>query len=163
MSEYEQSVFISYAWGEEDDEREKIVNQLDQSLQRRGLNIVRDKRNLGYKGSIRKFMERIGEGDCVITVISDKYLRSKNCMFELAEIASNKQFADRIFPIILEDARIYNAEDRIAYIEYWAKKKDELNAKVNAIEYKANAISILEEVRDYDRFHDEIDRLTQTL
>jgi hypothetical protein len=79
------------------------------------------------------------------------------------EIAENKRFADRIFPIILEDAKIYDAEDRLEYIIYWAKKKDELNAKVNAIEYKANAISILEEVRDYDRFHDEIDRLTHTL
>ena len=88
MSGYEKAVFISYAWGEDTHERETIVNQLDQSLQRRGVTIIRDKRDLGYKGMIRDFMKRIGEGYCVIVVISDKYLRSKNCMFELVEIAA---------------------------------------------------------------------------
>src|SRR5688572_4207170 len=87
MQEYEQSVFISYAWG---GESEEIVNQIDQALQQRGLKIIRDKRDLGYKGSISGFMERIGQGNCVIVVISDKYLRSPNCMFELVEIAEGK-------------------------------------------------------------------------
>jgi hypothetical protein len=109
MEGYEQAVFISYAWG---DEREEIVNQLDQALAQRGLKIIRDKRDLGYKGSINAFMERIGQGNCVIVVISDKYLRSPNCMFELVEIAEGKQFHDRIFPIVLNDADIYDPVKR---------------------------------------------------
>ena len=56
MSDYEQAVFISYAWGKDTNEREAIVNQLDHSLQKRGLKIIRDKRDLGYNGSIRKFL-----------------------------------------------------------------------------------------------------------
>src|SRR5262245_50154986 len=123
MSNYEQAVFISYAWGEDTDEREAIVKQLDQSLQNRGLKIICDKRDLEYKGSIREFMKGIGEGDCVIVVISDKYLRSKNCMFELVEIAENKQFADRIFPIILGDAKIYDWRGQADYLEFWEKEK----------------------------------------
>ena len=58
MPDYEQSVFISYAWG---GEREEVVNQIDQALQKRGIKIIRDKRDLGYKGSINEFMERIGQ------------------------------------------------------------------------------------------------------
>lgn len=73
MSNDTQSIFISYAWG---GEREEIVNQIDKSLQERGVKITRDKRDLGYKGSIKEFMERIGKGNCIIVVISDKYLRS---------------------------------------------------------------------------------------
>jgi hypothetical protein len=103
MPDYEQSVFISYAWGTE---REDIVNEIDETLQQRGIRIVRDKRALGYRGSIRDFMERIGRGSCVIVVISDKYLRSPNCMFELVEIADNKQFHDRVFPVILTDGQL---------------------------------------------------------
>src|ERR1700752_70864 len=98
MSDYEQAVFISYAWG---GESEEMVNKIDKSLKARGIKIVRDKRDLGYKGMIRKFMARIGQGNAVIVVISDKYLRSKNCMFELVEVAENKQFLDRVFPIVL--------------------------------------------------------------
>src|ERR1044071_377523 len=105
MEEYEQAVFISYAWG---GESEEIVNQIDQALQQRGLKIIRDRRDLGYKDSISAFMERIGQGNCVIVVISDKYLRSPNCMFELLEIAQEKQFHDRVFPIALSDANIYD-------------------------------------------------------
>lgn len=159
----EQVVFISYAWGEETHEREAIVNQLDQSLQKRGIKIVRDKRDLGYKGSIGKFMERIGEGDCVIVVISDKYLRSKNCMFELVEIAEHKQFAERIFPIILSDAKIYDPVDRIDYAQHWEKEKEKLNEKLRTLSDFSNLQGVHEELNNYDRFRREIDELTFVL
>lgn len=163
MAEYEQAVFISYAWGEETQEREAIVNQLDQSLQKRGLKIIRDKRDLGYKGMIRQFMERIGEGTCVIVVLSDKYLRSKNCMYELVEIASNKDFVNRVFPIVLSDAKIYDAIDRINYKKYWKQKKDQLNQEILSLGDLSNITGISEELDDYDRFGDEFDKLTTTL
>jgi len=163
MSDYEQAVFISYAWGEETHVREAIVNQLDQSLQKRGLKIIRDKRDLGYKGMIRQFMERIGEGSCVIVVISDKYLKSKNCMYELVEIAENKDFVNRIFPIVLSDAKIYDALDRINYKKYWQQKKEELNREILSLGDVSNITGISEELNDYDRFGDEFDKLTTTL
>ena len=37
-------------------------------------------------------MQQIGQGKCVIAVISDSYLKSENCMFELVEIAKNGIF-----------------------------------------------------------------------
>ena len=163
MSDYEQAVFISYAWGEETHEREAIVNQLDQSLQKRGLKIIRDKRDLGYKGMIRQFMERIGEGSCIIVVLSDKYLRSKNCMYELVEIAENKNFLDRVFPIVLSDAKIYDAIDRINYKKYWKQKKEELNQEIISLGDLSNNPGIFEELDDYDRFGDEFDRLTTSI
>jgi hypothetical protein len=163
MPDYEPTIFISYAWGEETNEREAIVNQLDQSLQKRGLKIVRDKRDLGYKGSISKFMERIGVGDCVIVVISDKYLRSKNCMFELVEIAEGKQFAERIFPIILKDANIYDALGQLDYVEHWDKQKAALNERIRSLPDQSNLQGIREELDNYDRFRDEIAKLTTTL
>ncbi len=43
MQQYEQAVIISYAW---EGEREEIVNQLDAALQKRGIRIIRDKRDL---------------------------------------------------------------------------------------------------------------------
>ena len=94
-------VYISYAWG---GESERIVNELDADLQSKGILVVRDKRDLGFKGMIRDFMQQIGRGHAVIVVISDKYLKSPNCMYELVEIARNKDFYDRVFPIVLGDA-----------------------------------------------------------
>jgi internalin A len=160
MNDYEQAVFISYAWG---DEHEEIVNQIDQALHRRGIKIIRDKRNLGYKGSIHEFMERIGRGNCVIIVISDKYLRSKNCMFELVEIANNKQFSDRIFPIILPDAKIYDAVERLDYVEFWEQEKAKLNERIRKLSDLSNLQGVREELDNYDRFRDQISGLTSIL
>jgi|CXWL01.1.fsa_nt_gi hypothetical protein len=159
MSDYEQAVFISYAWG---GEREEVVNQADQALQKRGIKIVRDKRELGYKGSINAFMERIGRGDCVILVISDKYLRSPNCMYELVEIAENKHFQDRVFPIVLQDADIYNPVHRIQYIKHWEEKRAELAEAIKTLD-PANLQGIREEMDLYDRIRDKVSGLTGIL
>lgn len=159
MTEYEQAVFISYAWGAE---REEIVNQLDQTLQKRGVRIIRDKRDLGYKGSISEFMERIGQGNCVIVVISDKYLRSPNCMFELVEIAEGKQFHDRIFPIVLGDANIYDPIKRIEYVRYWEVKRAELAEAMKTLD-PANLQGIRDDMDLYDRIRDKVSGLTSIL
>jgi hypothetical protein len=108
-------------------------------------------------------MTRIGEGDCVILVISDKYLRSKNCMFELVEIAGNKQFTDRIFPIILQDAKIYDWRGQADYLDHWEKEKTELTERIRGLKDLSNLKGLTEELDDYDRFRDEISRLTSIL
>ena len=159
MQEYEQAVFISYAWGSE---REEIVNQIDEALQKRGITIIRDKRDLGYKGSIYGFMERIGQGNCVILVISDKYLRSPNCMFELVEIAENRDFHDRTFPVVLADADIYDPVKWIGYVKYWEQKRTELAEAMKSVD-PANLQGIREEMDLYDRIRNKVSGLTSLL
>lgn len=97
------------------------------------MTIVRDKRDLGFKGSIKEFMETIGEGKAVVLVISEKYLKSPNCCFELVQIAKNGAFRDRIFPIVLEDAKIYDPVDRIRYVKHWEGKQTELDAVMKQV------------------------------
>jgi hypothetical protein len=159
MSEYEQAVFVSYAWG---GESEETVNKIEQTLKQRGLTIIRDKRDLGYKGSIIEFMERIGQGNCVIVVISDKYLRSPNCMFELVEIAEGKQFHDRIFPIVLADADIYDPVKRLEYVKHWEIKRAELADAMKTVD-PANLQGIREDMDLYDRIRDKISALASIL
>ena len=159
MSEYEQAVFISYAWG---GEREEAVNQIDQALQARGLKIIRDKRDLGYKGSITQFMERIGQGNCIIVVISDKYLRSPNCMFELVEIAEGKDFHQRIFPILLSDANIYDPIRRLEYVKFWEGKIGELDKAMREVGM-ANLQGIRDDIDQYTRIRANIAELTAIL
>ncbi|HSK65680.1 MAG TPA: SUMF1/EgtB/PvdO family nonheme iron enzyme [Anaerolineales bacterium] len=159
MSEYEQAVFISYAWNSESEE---MVNQIERSLQERGIHIIRDKRDLGYKGLIGKFMERIGRGTCVIVVISDKYLRSPNCMFELVEIADGKEFHDRIFPLVLKDVDIYDPIKLIEYVRYWEVKRNELAEAIKTLD-PANLQGIREDMDLYDRIRDRISGLASTL
>jgi hypothetical protein len=155
----QKEIYFSYAWL---GESESIVNEIDQAFQKRGVTITRDKRDLSYKGSIKEFMERIGRGKCIVVVISDKYLKSKNCMFELIQIAENKQFNDQIFPVVLSDANIYDAVKRIEYIKYWESKKAELDAAIKSVGSE-NLQGIREEIDLFDDIRDEIAGLVDLL
>jgi hypothetical protein len=107
-------------------------------------------------------MEQIGQGGCVIVIISDKYLRSENCMFELIEVAENKDFRERVLPVILSDANIYDSVKLIEYIKYWENKKGELEKTVKSLDL-ANLDGIYEKINLYDRIRDEFSRLVNIL
>src|SRR5215216_3471973 len=149
-------VYISYAWG---GESERIVNELDADLQAKGILVIRDKRDLGFKGMIRDFMQQIGRGHAIIVVISDKYLKSPNCMFELVEIARNKDLYDRVFPIVLADADIYNPINRIKYIKHWEDKLKELDEAMRSVS-AANLQGMRDEIDSYDEIRDNVSNLT---
>lgn len=159
VRETEKEIFISYAWG---GESEEIVNKLDAAFQARGVKIIRDKRDLGYKGRIKAFMERIGRGKCIIVVVSEKYLKSENCMFELVQIAKNGQFYDRIFPIVLADANIYKSVNRIKYIKYWEEQIQELDAAMKSVG-AANLQGLREDIDSYTEIRRTIAELTNIL
>jgi len=141
-------IYISYAWG---GESEKIVNLLDDELQKRKLKVIRDKRDLGYKGSITEFMKDIGKGNKVIVIISKKYLESENCMFELTQIYENKDFSKRIFPIVLADADIYKPLNRINYIKYWDGKIQELDQAIKSLERGTDVLDLNRELNNYGK------------
>ncbi|MBD2409854.1 GTPase [Nostoc calcicola FACHB-389] len=157
--EFEKEIFISYAWG---GESEQFVNQLDETFQVKGIKIIRDKRDLGYKGLIKAFMERIGRGKCAIAVISDKYLKSPNCMFELVQIAKNGKFYDRIFPIVLADAQIYKPIARLKYIKHWEDEIKELDEGMRGVS-AANLQGFREEIDQYTEIRNAIAELTNLL
>ncbi|KAM3100580.1 COR domain-containing protein [Phormidesmis sp. 146-35] len=156
-------VFISYAWGEEGEEREEIVNQLCKAFQEKGVQIVRDKATLSFKGQISEFMKQIGRGKCVIAVISDKYLKSKNCMFELVQTAKKGEFYDRIFPIVLPDAKIYDPIDCADYLIHWQEKCDQLQAKLDQMKSSANLPRLHRERDLFEEIRATIDGLVDIL
>ena len=131
-------VYISYAWDdpedtrsswEEDDpgdarsSREEIVNQIEDSLLRHGYDVRREKTKLGYGKLISAFMKEMGSGGCVIVVLSDKYLHSHFCMYELLEVHRNHHFHDRVCPVVLADAvGLRDDMYRLGCSKYWADK-----------------------------------------
>ncbi|RMH71260.1 MAG: toll/interleukin-1 receptor domain-containing protein [Gemmatimonadetes bacterium] len=159
QASHQREIFISYAWG---GESEVMADRIEQALVAREIPLIRDKRNLGFKGRIRDFMREIGRGKAVIVIISDKYLKSENCMFELIEIAKNGDFYDRIFPIVLEDAQIYKPVARLNYIKYWEHEitaLDEAMKDVNA----ANLQGIRESMDLYTEIRATMSRLVDIL
>ena len=158
--EYEKEVFVSYAWG---GESEHMVDDLEEAFANRGIRIVRDKKDLEYKGSIKTFEQRIGQGKCIVLVISDKYLRSEHCMYELVQVDENRNLRERVFPIVLADARIYKALDRLTYIKYWEERIEELNYAIKEMGRLTNLAGITADLDKYARIRSNIDHLTDLL
>jgi hypothetical protein len=80
-------------------------------------------------------------------------------MFELVEIARNKDLYDRVFPIVLGDADIYNPVNRIKYIKHWEDKLKELDEAMRTVS-AANMQGMREEIDSYDEIRDNISNLT---
>ncbi len=152
-------IFVSYAWG---GESEEIVNKLDQTLQANKILIVRDKRDLGFKGLITDFMNKIGKGKGIVVVVSDKYLKSPYCMYELLEIYRNMEFTERIFPIVMGDANIFEPLPRLQYLKYWRDKKDELDTAIR--DFGADAITVIgDDYKIYKRVFDNFGEVVNIL
>lgn len=152
-------VFVSYAWSGESG---AVVDKLQESFEGRDITLVRDKNEMRYMDSIRDFMQRIGRGKCVVVVLSKRYLESKNCMFELTEIAGRGDIRDRVFPIVLDDAKIYDAMDRLEYIEYWERKREALDAKMKKVGGE-NLQGIREELDLFSDIRNTIARIVDIL
>jgi tetratricopeptide (TPR) repeat protein len=161
INNYEHAVYVSYAWG---GESERIVDELVLAFANRGIQIVRDKKDLSYKGSIDAFEREIGQGKCVVLVISNKYLRSRHCMYELIKIGENPEFRKRVFPIILEDAHIFEGIERINYVKYWddeiTRLNDDIKLKINVM---SNISAIQSELNKYVDIRNNFDYLAGLL
>ena len=133
LAQEKRRVFVSYAWGDETPtgkQREQVVDGLCEQMVAWGYDVVRDKDSLKSGDLISVFMQTIGAGDRVVVVLSQKYLRSVNCLTELHEIfrvsrCQKEDFLRRIIPLTLSDAAISNWRARAEHVSYWKKEHDE--------------------------------------
>ena len=157
--EISKEIFISYSWATESKE---IADQLEATFQTKGIKIMRDISQMQYKDRIQEFMKNIGRGKCVIVIISQAYLKSENCMFELLQIAKNGNFYDRIFPIVLPDAKIYKPVDRIKYVQYWEQEIHQLDEAMKTVS-STNLHGFRDDIDLYNEIRNNIPQLTNIL
>jgi internalin A len=131
--------FVSYAWGDETGEgreREAVVDRLCAEAEARGIAIIRDKTAMHYGERISVFMDRLGRGDRIFIVLSDKYRKSTYCMQELFEVWRNcreddAEFIARTRVYVLPCARIGTLAERTEYVLHWRQAFNEMDETVN--------------------------------
>jgi hypothetical protein len=121
-------VFLSYSWKNENE-----TNQIDNFLRNSGMHVTRDKRDLKYKMDMQKFMKSINSHDLIVTLISDDYLKSENCMFEIGKLLRMKNYKNKTLQIIHPNAKIYTREGRREYIKYWSEERSKIEEGVKDI------------------------------
>lgn len=93
-------------------------------------------------------------------VISDNYLKSRNCMFEVMEVVKDSQYQKKLAFIVLSDedckyyreeikepigAKVYSLDGQTSYTLYWTRFEKELQAQIDEIGDPTRAIHQIKE------------------
>lgn len=146
-----EEVYISYAWNKPAKgvkTQDPIIGAIQKVL-KPYFNVIIDKEAVNYKDNIKEFEERLGKGQKIVLVVSDKFLRSPHCMYEVLKIKEKGNVYERIFPLVLKDAKIYKSEESLKYIQYWEKEISKLDKKLNSLASKANLPTIQADLSIY--------------
>ena len=133
-------IFLSYCWDDTD-----RANNIDEYLKKKGIAVTRDIRGVDTWQSLKDFMQTIRDNDFAVLLISDAYLKSANCMYEVLEIMKEQKFRTRIFPAIIHSA-IYSTDKQIEYVQYWENRVKTLKRNLASLEY-TNGLALGHELK----------------
>ena len=133
-------IFLSYCWDDTD-----RANNIDEYLKKKGIAVTRDIRGVDTWQSLKDFMQTIRDNDFAVLLISDAYLKSANCMYEVLEIMKEQKFRTRIFPAIIDSA-IYSTDKQIEYVQYWENRVKTLKRNLASLEY-TNGLALGHELK----------------
>ncbi|HEX4960322.1 MAG TPA: leucine-rich repeat domain-containing protein [Thermoanaerobaculia bacterium] len=165
-SEKPQEVFISYAWGDdktpEGKLREQAAEALYSALEQDGFQPERDRDHMRSGELISAFIRRLTRADLVVAVISDKYLRSPYCMYEIYKLWQRCQgdadlLTRCLVPIVLPEVKVGDVEDRAPYLRYWSTRKANLEALRRDLDNLSSAS--VEEIRLVQEFAHHVDEI----
>jgi hypothetical protein len=124
--------------------------------------ISRDVRDVRYRESFRRFMESIGIHDYVVMIISDNYLKSRNCLYEMLEVMRDRNYNRKLLFIVLSNAdstyydepplmpigaQVYTNEGQTEYTSYWQQQHDNLERQIARINNPVLSIEEAKELR----------------
>ncbi|MBN8214881.1 MAG: leucine-rich repeat domain-containing protein, partial [Xanthomonadales bacterium] len=127
-------VYISYAWGTQDNDGRRPLQEFAVSLQRSleaEFDVRRDQEAMQPGDSLEAFMREIGRGARVLVLLSDAYVHSRNCMKELENLnARNQSDPDQLrrcaLPLIVDTSFSLGDDKRITYVDYWVAEAERL-------------------------------------
>ncbi|HEY0552948.1 MAG TPA: COR domain-containing protein [Thermoanaerobaculia bacterium] len=167
-SEKAREVFISYAWGDDETPegkiRTQVVDGLQTALNGDGFKPVRDRDQMRAGDRISSFISQLTRADLVVAVISEKYLRSTYCMFEIYKLWQRSQgdadlLGKILVPLILPEVKIKNVWERLPYIDHWraeAERVGELERSGRVLSFSPETFQELRLVREFAHHVDGI-------
>ncbi len=153
-------IFLSYCHKDS-----KIADLIDKKIQENvsadSVSVSRDIRGVEYHESFKRFMDSINDHDYVVMIISDHYLKSRNCMYEVLETIKDNKYQNKLVYVVLCDedavwlklenekigAKVFSAQDQAVYIKYWKNKENEINQQIEDIDDPASTIDLSKELK----------------
>ena len=107
-------------------------------------------------------MDSIEEYDFVLCIVSDYYLKSKACMYEVGEVIKNNNYRKKLLFIVLSDKDhvlfhkdgntkstpcIYNVHERAKYTQYWQGEFEKLKTEIKELKEEEAKEHLLRELK----------------
>lgn len=122
------NIFLSYCWNDSS-EADRIYDYFKNN---QNIELHRDTIDIKKWGSIKEYMQSISNMDYTILLISDSYLKSANCMYEVLEVMRDRNYKDKIFPAVIYSG-IYSPVTRAKCVKYWQDEFKELENTLKEI------------------------------
>ena len=126
---------VSYSWR---DKSHETVDRLCREAEARGIRILRDVTDVGLGEKLSRFMTSLAGQDRVFVILSDAYLRSENCMFELSEIwrlcqQDDARFHERVRMFRMPDAKIHDLKYQVRIVKYWSQQQERVRKELSSL------------------------------
>ena len=100
-------------------------------------------------------------------IISNEFLRSENCMYEVVELLNEHEFEKRILPVLLDNAHgIFKGSTRSHYYDYWqlelkeAEKRKKKHPNTDTVEQVKHCTNIYQNLDAFFRKTTDLNVLT---
>jgi TIR domain len=159
-------VYISYAWGTQDNDGRRPLQEFAVSLQRSletEFDVRRDQEAMLPGDSLEAFMREIGRGARVLVLLSDAYVYSRNCMKELENFnARNQSDPDQLrrcaLPLIVDTSFGLSDDKRINYVDHWVAEAERLRQSLGDRDPKRH-LSVWKTIKTVEKIADMADEM----
>ncbi len=159
-------VYISYAWGKQDNDGQRPLQEFAIRLQRSleaEFDVRRDQEAMLPGDSLEAFMREIGRGARVLVLLSDAYVYSRNCMKELEHLnARNQSDPEQLrrcaLPLIVDASFSLSDDKRIGYVDHWVAEAERLRQSLGKRD-PTRHLSVLKNIKTVEKIADSADEM----
>jgi hypothetical protein len=159
-------VAVSYSWKEErTGPNIGAVDGFCALLNAQGVVVVRDVDRLKHGECLSTFMRDIGASDYLCVFLSDGYLKSPNCMYELLVAWQRSkdnphEFRQRVKVWVMPSAEdIRKPESRLEYLDHWMTEKKRIEPLIKKHAVSGLAAAELEGFRRIKQFAEHVNEM----
>lgn len=133
QNEHLPTIFVSY----NEASATTFVNELKkQTIGQCKLFVYTD--DLAAWEKLSAFMKTIRTKDFAVLVITEQYLKSEACLYEVTELKKDDDWREKTMFCVLDDS-IYDLDNHPQYIRYWGDKAKRLDKEIDTISNSASA------------------------
>ena len=144
-------VHISY---KHDPDHDEAVEAIQRGLKKSGIVFLIDADGIKYRDNIVEYEKEIGESERVIIFVIDGYLRSLDCMFEMAEMFKKGNVKARLFPVVDLKGIPRNGDGLKIVKDYWMNEK---KRKLEQMKSEGNSDFMQDEIRKINEILKNVD------